>query len=255
MTVFMLIKTPEQIKKIRIAGKIWASVAKQIQSIIKVGASLKEIDSLTERLIRQAGAEPAFLNYCPHGAVAAFPATICASLNEVVVHGIPVGYKLRSGDLLKIDFGVIYQGGISDAAFTMGIGKISPEAKRLMDVTKHALILGIKECRIGKTLGDIGWAINNYATRHGFKVIKGLCGHGVGDAVHEEPAVFNEGQKNTGLALKAGMVLALEPMVSAGDPYIVRLPNDSYATRDRSLSAHFEHTVLIIDKGPEVLTK
>ncbi len=250
-----MIKTPEQIKNIRIAGKIWASVAKQIQSAVKIGVSLKEIDALTEKLIKQAGAEPAFLNYCPHGANAPFPASICASLNEVVVHGVPAGYKLKSGDLLKVDFGVTYQGGISDAAFSIGVGKISPEAERLMDVTRHSLILGIKECRPGKTLGDIGWAINNYVTRHGFKVVKGLCGHGVGNAIHEEPAVFNEGQKNTGLALKAGMVLALEPMVSMGDPYIIHRPDDSYATRDRSLSAHFEHTVLITDKGPEVLTR
>lgn len=250
-----MIKTPEQIKKIRVAGKIWASVAKEIQATIKEGTSLKKIDDLTRRLIRQAGAEPAFLNYCPHGATKPFPASICASLNEVVVHGIPREYKLKSGDLLKIDFGVSYQECIADAAFTIGIGKISLEAKQLMETTRRALMLGIKECKAGKTLGDIGWAISNYATKNGFKVIKGLCGHGVGLEVHEGPPVFNEGQKNTGLVLKAGMVLALEPMVSAGDPYIVRLPDDSYATRDKSLTAQFEHTVLITNKGPEILTR
>ena len=154
-----------------------------------------------------------------------------------------------------MDFGVSYNGYIADGAFTAGVGKISETASRLIEVTKHALQVGIKECKPNKTLGDIGWAINNYVTKHGFKVVKGLCGHGVGLELHEEPAVFNEGQKNTGLKLKPGMVLALEPMVSAGDPYLLQLPDDSYATRDKSLSAHFEHTVLITKGEPEVLTK
>jgi methionyl aminopeptidase len=176
-------------------------------------------------------------------------------LNEVVVHGIPNKYRLKSGDILKLDFGVSYQGFITDSAFTVGVGKISKEAQRLMDVTKHSLMLGIKECRPGKTLGDIGWAINDYVTKNGFKVVKGLCGHGVGLELHEEPSVFNEGQKNIGLELKPGMILALEPMVSAGDPYIVQTDQESYATRDGSLSAHFEHTVLITEREPEILTK
>ena len=195
------------------------------------------------------------MGYQPHGAAHPFPASICASLNEVVVHGIPNKYKLKSGDILKLDFGVSYQGFITDSAFTVGIGKISLEAQKLMDITKHSLMLGIKECRSGKTLGDIGWAINDYVHKNGYKVVKGLCGHGVGIELHEEPSVFNEGQKNTGLELKHGMILALEPMVSAGDPYIVRTEQESYATRDGSLSAHFEHTVLITEKGYEVLTE
>lgn len=250
-----MIKTEEQIKKIRIAGKILASVAEKVKQAIKPGVSLKDLDRLAKKLIEQAGGEPAFLGYQPYGAERAFPASICASLNEVVVHGVPTDYKLKSGDLLKLDFGVIYGGFIADAAFSAGVGKISEEAKRLMNVTKNALLVGIKECRSEKTLGDIGWAINHYVTQHGFKVVKGLSGHGVGIELHEDPPVFNEGEKNTGLRLKPGMVLALEPMVSAGDPYILQLPDDSYATRDKSLSAHFEHTVLITKGNPEVLTK
>ncbi|HEY4499743.1 MAG TPA: type I methionyl aminopeptidase [Candidatus Paceibacterota bacterium] len=250
-----MIKTEAQIKKIRIAGKILASIAAEIRKAVRVGITLKELDTLAQKLIRDAGAEPTFLGYRPYGAAKAFPASICASLNEVVVHGVPNGYKLKSGDLLKLDFGVTYQGHIADGAFTVGLGTISEEAKRLMEATKNALTIGIKECNPGKTLGDIGWAINHYVTKHGFKVVKGLTGHGVGIELHEDPPVFNEGQKNTGLELKAGMVLALEPMVSAGDPYILQLPDDSYATRDKSLSAHFEHTVLITKKGPEILTK
>jgi methionyl aminopeptidase len=250
-----MIKTPEQIKMIRIAGKILANSAKQIRGAIKEGVLLKELDVLARYLIEKAGAEPAFLGYQPQGATKPYPASICASLNEVVVHGIPTNYKLKSGDLLKIDFGASYQGYIADMAFTVGIGAISSKAKLLIETTQQALLVGIKECRTRKTLGDIGWAINNYVTKHGFKVVKGLSGHGVGIELHEDPPIFNEGQKNTGLELKAGMVLALEPMVSAGDPYITQLADDSYATRDKSLTAHFEHTVLITEKGPEVLTK
>lgn len=250
-----MIKTPEQIKMIRIAGKILANSAKQIRGAIKEGVALKELDGLARHLIEKAGAEPAFLGYQPHGAEKPYPASICASLNEVVVHGIPTNYKLKSGDLLKIDFGASYQGYIADMAFTVGIGAISSKAKLLIETTRQALLVGIKECKAGKTLGDIGWAINNYVTKHGFKVVKGLSGHGVGIELHEDPPIFNEGQKNTGLKLKAGMVLALEPMVSARDPYIVQLADDSYATRDKSLTAHFEHTVLITEKGPEILTK
>jgi len=251
----MIIKTQEEVKLIGLAGKILANTAKQVKSAVKEGISLVELDQLTKKLIQDAGAEPAFLGYQPYGAATPFPASICASLNEVVVHGVPTDYRLNSGDVLKLDFGVDYKGYIADAAFTVGVGKISPEAKRLIEVTRNSLLVGIKECRPGKTLGDIGWAINNYVTKHKFKVVKGLTGHGVGRELHEDPPVFNEGEKNTGIKLKAGMVLALEPMVSAGDPYILQLPDDSYATRDKSLTAHFEHTVAITKKGPEILTK
>lgn len=250
-----MIKTEEQIKMIRIAGKILASVAKKIESAIQEGVSLRELDELVKHLIEEAGAEPAFLGYHAFGAKKPYPSSICASINETVVHGIPTRYKLKSGDILSLDFGVTYRGFIADAAFTVGIGKISNLAENLISVTRQALTIGIKECKIGKTLGDIGWAINNFVTAHGFKVIKGLSGHGVGLELHEDPPVFNEGRKNTGIKLKPGMVLALEPMVSAGDPYIAQLPDDSYATQDKSLAAHFEHTILITNKEPEILTK
>lgn len=250
-----MIKSEKQVKKIRIAGKILAMVTEKVRQAIKIGVSLKDLDRLAKKLILEAGGEPAFLGYQPYGAEKPFSASICASLNEVVVHGIPTEYKLKSGDLLKLDFGVIYDGGIADGAFSVGVGKISKTASDLITVTRRTLLVGIKECRNGKTLGDIGWAINNYVTRHGFKVVKGLSGHGVGIELHEDPPVFNEGQKNTGMKLKPGMVLALEPMVSAGDPYLLQLPDDSYATRDKSLTAHFEHTVLITKEEPEILTK
>lgn len=250
-----MIKTAEQIKNIRIAGKILASVAKKVKAEAKEGVSLKELDKMTKKLIEEAGAEPTFLGYQPYGADKPFPASVCSSVNEVVVHGVPSGYKLKSGDILSLDFGVTYNGFIADSAFTVGIGKITKEARELIETTHHALTLGIKECKAGKTLGDVGWTINDYVTKRGFKVVKGLSGHGVGIELHEDPPVFNEGHKNTGLKLKPGMVLALEPMVSAGDPYIIQLSDDSYATRDKSLSAHFEHTVLITEKGAEILTQ
>lgn len=250
-----MIKNAEQIKDIRNAGKILASVSKRVKAEVREGVSLIELDAMTKKLIEEAGAEPTFLGYQPYGADKPFPASICASVNEVVVHGVPTGYKLKSGDVLSLDFGVTYNGFIADAAFTVGVGKISKEARELIETTYHSLALGIKECKPGKTLGDIGWAINNYVAKRGFKVVKGLSGHGVGIELHEDPPVFNEGQKNTGLRLKPGMILALEPMVSAGDPYITQLKDDSYATRDKSLSAHFEHTVLITEKGSEILTQ
>lgn len=239
---------------ISLAGRILASVAQELKKNIKERMMLKELDCLAKKLIEDAGAKPTFLGYQPHGADHPFPASICTSVNEVVVHGIPNNYKLKSGDILSLDFGVTYEGFIADSAFTVGIGKIPEKSKRLMETTRNALSLGIKECESGKTLGDIGWAINNYVRKKGFRVVKGLCGHGVGIELHEDPSVFNEGQKNTGLKLKPGMILALEPMVSAGDPYIIQTNQEGYATRDGSLTAHFEHTVLITDKKPKILT-
>ncbi len=250
-----MIKTPEQIKLIRNAGKILASVARDVRLAVREGVTLEELDALARQRIEAAGGEPTFLGYQPYGADKPFPAAICASVNNVVVHGVPGKYALKSGDIVSLDFGVTYKGYIADGAFTIGVGKISKEARELMEATHHALLLGIKECVPGKTLGDIGHAIDTYVRGRGFKVVKGLSGHGVGIELHEDPPVFNEGQKNTGMPLKAGMVLALEPMVSAGDPYITQLSDDSYATRDKSLAAHFEHTILITDKRPEILTK
>lgn len=250
-----MIKSPEEIKKIRAAGKILGATVKALKEFIVEGATLKEIDKFTRRKIKEAGGEPTFLGYQPHGAARPFPAAICASLNETVVHGVPNDYKIKSGDILKIDLGVTYQDYIADGAFTVPIGQITADAKKLIETTRNALTMAIKECRPNKTVGDIGWAINNYVTKSGFKVIKGLTGHGVGKELHEEPTIFNEGQKNTGIKLKPGMTIAIEPMVSAGDPYILQMADDSYITRDRSLAAHFEHTVLITETGSEILTK
>jgi len=250
------IKTEDEIKKMRVAGKILAAVSKKIRvAAAKEGTTLKELDDLARTLIREAGAKPAFLGYQPYGAQKPYPCTVCASVNDVVVHGVPGDYALKSGDIVKLDFGVIYDGYHADAAWTIPVGKISAEAKKLMKVTEKALYEGIKQTRNGKTLGDIGFAIQSYVEKHGFKVVKGLTGHGIGKGLHEEPTVYNEGQKGAGMPLEAGMTIAIEPMVSAGSANTKQLDDDSYATEDGSLSAHFEHTVLITKRGPEILTK
>lgn len=248
------IKTQNEINKIKKAGQILAAVAAEVKKSAKEGVALIELDELANQLIKKAGAKPAFLGYRPYGAKRPYPRTICASINDEVVHGIPTAYKLKSGDLLKLDFGVIYEGYYADAAWTIGIGQISPLAQKLIKTTEEALYQGIDAAIAGNTLGDIGYAISNYVKKNGLKVIQGLTGHGIGKALHEEPEVYNEGQKGKGIKLEPGMVLAIEPMVSAGSPYIIQRTDDSFVTEDGSLAAHFEHTVAITERGSEILT-
>ena len=250
-----MIKKPEEIKKIAVAGKILAAAAKELLKIADVGVSLKKLDQFAKNFIIKAGAQPAFLGYHPYGAKKPYPNSICTSVNEIIVHGLPTERKLKSGDLLKLDFGVIYDGYYADAAWTLGIGNISPITQKLIATAKKSLEIAIKECVPGKTLGDIGYAINSFVKKNKFKVLKGLTGHGIGKELHEEPTVFNDGRKGSGLKLKSGMVLAIEPMVSAGSDQIIQLPDDSYATSDGSISAHFEHTIVITDKEPLILTQ
>lgn len=250
----MLIKTSEQIEKIRKAGRILAQVAKVILAEAREGIVLSHLDKLAERLIKEAGAHPAFLGYKPYGASKPYPYSICASINEVVVHGIPNNYKLRSGDLLKLDFGVNYDGWNADAAWTVGIGEITAEAEKLIKVAEKALFEGIKQAKAGKTLGDIGWAIGRTAKKYGFNTAEGLTGHGIGKELHEDPNVFNDGERGRGVPLKTGLVLAIEPMINAGGGRVVQKKDDSFVAADGSLSAHFEHTIVITKKGPQILT-
>lgn len=250
----IFIKSKEEIEKIRKAGKILAQVAKVVLARAEEGISLKTLDNIAKELIEKAGAKPAFLGYRPYGAKTPYPCSICTSVNETIVHGVPGDYKLKSGDILKLDFGVVLDGWYADAAWTIGIGEISPEASQLIKVAEKALFAGIKQARPGKTLGDIGWAISTNVKNYSFSVVDGLTGHGIGQELHEDPSVFNEGRKGSGLALEPGMVLAIEPMISAGGRKIVQRKDDSFATADGSLSAHFEHTVAITEKGPDILT-
>ncbi len=248
------IKNPEEIQIMATGGKILASVLSRVAEATKVGITLKELDQLAEKLTRNAGAIPAFLNYRPDGAAKPYPASLCASVNDIVVHGIPNTYKLRSGDILTLDYGVKYKNFYTDSAVTIAIGKINETAQKLIDTTKKALLAGIKQAKIGNHIGDIGHAIKEVTTIKKFKIIEGLTGHGIGRELHEDPTIWNEGRAGTGEKITEGMVLAIEPMISAGSSKIIQLKDDSYATYDGSLSAHFEHTVAITKNGPVILT-
>ena len=249
------LKSPQEIKKIATAGRILAKVLKAVVKEAKIGTQLSQLNKLAYQLTKKEGAEPAFLGYKPNGASKPFGASICASVNEVVVHGFPSDYKLQSGDVLKIDFGIEYQGFFADAAVTIGIGNISKEAKHLIKTTQLALKKAVKQARPGKTLGDIGWIIQKTAEDRGLKIIKSLTGHGVGLKLHEEPTIYNFGEKGKGVELKPGMVLAIEPMLAVATEKIIQRPDESWATADGSLSAHFEHTIVITERGAKVLTK
>ncbi len=244
------IKTEEEIKIMRESGRILATIVKKLQEMAKPGITTLELDKAAEALVLSMGGQPAFKNY--NG----FPYTLCASVNETVVHGYPSDYVLKDGDIIGLDLGVIYKGYYSDMAVTMAIGKVSFETKRLLDVTKKALRLGIKKAKIGNTIGDIGNTVQRFIEDQGFGVIRDLCGHGIGKELHEDPQIPNFGKRGEGEKLVEGMVICIEPMVSVGD-YNIKKAKDGYgfATKDDSLSAHFEHTIAITKDGPAILTE
>ena len=249
------IKTASQIANIRQSGKILGAVLRRLKNETREGVSLKQLDRLAKELIIQLGGKPAFLGYRPHGAKSAYPATLCASVNDVIVHGIPTDYKLKSGDVLKLDLGVTYKGGITDSAVTVPIGSVPKDVLELIKTTEKALREAIKFCSPKHTLGDIGHVIERVVSGKNFFIIENLTGHGVGNELHEEPTVYNYGNPGSGIKLKEGMVLAIEPMTSIGTSQIIQLKDDSYATADGSISVQFEHTVLITKNGGEVLTQ
>ncbi len=249
-----LIKTEKQIANIRESGKILGLVLRKLRNVTKVGVSLLDLDKFARELIVEQGGEPAFLGYRPYGAKTAYPATLCTSVNDVIVHGRPTSYVLKSGDVVKLDLGVVYKGGITDAAITVAVGKVDKEAQDLIKVTENSLREAIKFCSPKHTLGDIGYAIEKTVSAKNFLIVEGLTGHGVGEEIHEDPSVYNYGHKGSGMKLQPGMVLAIEPMTAIGTSKIIQLRDDSFATADQSMSAHFEHTVLITEKGCEVLT-
>lgn len=236
------------------AGKILAGVMKQVVAEAKKGVRLIALDNLAFGLIKEAGAEPAFLNYRPEGALKAYPSSICASVNEVVVHGIPTEYMIREGDLVKLDFGVRHKGYCADAAMTVGIGAISKVASDLLEATRGALFAAIREMITGNTLGDVGATIQEYVEKRGFKVVRDLTGHGIGKKLHEEPSVYNYGIRGEGMVLEPGMVFALEPITAVTTNRVRQAADDSFITADGSLSAHFEHTVAVTHGGPRILT-
>jgi len=250
------IKTPEEIKILREGGKILASALNEVVKKVISGVTTMEIDVLAEKLIRQAGGEPSFKNYGNSEGGKPFPASLCVSINDEIVHGIPSGREFVDGDIVGLDFGMKFQNLYTDMAVTVPVGEISSGAKRLIQNTRLSLEDGIKTIKEGSFLGDIGFAVQSRAEKEGFSVIKDLVGHGVGYAVHEDPYIPNYGKKGAGEILKEGMVLAIEPMLSMGSPAI-SLTGDkwTYKTQDGSLSAHFEHTIAVTKDGVDVLTK
>ncbi|MEO0098250.1 MAG: type I methionyl aminopeptidase [candidate division WOR-3 bacterium] len=243
------IKSSGEIRKIREAGKIVAEVLRMIEERIRVGVSLIDLEKFCDLLIQKRGGIPAFKGY------KGFPAAVCISLNEEIVHGIPDGRRLKEGDIVKVDVGVIKDGYFADGAKTYTLGKLEGRVKELIKVTASALLLGIKEARAGKRVGDISAAIQREVERAGFSVVRELTGHGVGIELHEEPIIPNFGKKGEGVLLKSGMTLAIEPMVNMGSPETETLKNGwTVITKDRLPSCHFEHTVLVTEDEPEILT-
>jgi len=245
----IVIKSPEEIEGIKEASKIVADVFEHIKDFVVEGVTTREIDREIDRFIRKRGARPAFLGY------RGFPASSCISLNSEVVHGIPSDRRLRYGDLVKIDIGVERKGFIGDSARTFVVGEVPSRVKELLEATQIALKRGIEMCYPGNRISDISHSIEMVAKNYGFSVVKELGGHGVGLALHEEPVIYNYGPAGQGPVIKRGMVLAIEPMLNLGKADIlIRKDGWTVVTKDGSPSAHFEHTVLVTDNSPEVLT-
>ncbi len=246
----LTLKSPKEIEIMAEGGKLLAGIMKELEKQVRPGITTKFFDELAEELIFKCGGEPNFKGED------GFPATICTSVNEEIVHAVPSGRILKEGDVLSLDIGMKYKGYHSDMAVTVGVGQISPETQRLIRVTKKALKRGIKKARPGNTLGDIGNTIQRYVESQGFSVVRELCGHGIGKELHEDPQVLNYGKRHKGLKLQEGMVFCIEPMVTAGDWRIKKSKDgQGFETKDGSLSCHFEHEIAITAKGARILTQ
>lgn len=254
----IIIKTPEEIEIMREGGKNLAFIISEVAKACKPGVSTSDLNDLTFKLIKEKGDSSAILGYTPYGAKRAYPAVICVSINDEIVHGIPNEdpKTLVEGDIVGLDVAIVHKKMIVDHAVTVAVGKISKEAQKLLSVTKEALQAGIKEARVGNRIGDIGAAIQKHGEKHGYYTVQGLCGHGVGHEIHEDPYVPNEGRRGEGDKLVPGMTIAIEPMFALGTGKIKTASDGyTYLTKDGSLSAQFEHTVAITERGPEILTK
>ena len=249
------LKNHREIKLLREGGNRLAQIMSELTKEVKPGVSAASLDKLSHSLILNYGGKPSFLNYKPDFANHAFPASICVSLNETIVHGIPKKEMIFfEGDIVSLDLGLCFRGLYTDMAITVGVGKIKPILKKLIKVTKGALGEAIKVSKPGNTLGDIGYAIETYVLKNGFYIIKDLSGHGVGYKCHEEPPVFNYGNQKEGLILQPGMVLAIEPMVAIGCSEIKEKEDGSFITACNQPAAHFENTIAITKNKPIVLT-
>ena len=242
-------KSRLEIERMRVAGQIVGRVLKRLSEIVEPGITTLDLDHEAERMIVSAGAYPTFKGY--NG----YPRSICASINDEVVHGIPGKRKLREGDIVGIDCGATYMGYVGDAAVTLPVGNVTDAVKRLLDTTRQSLYRAIDKCHVGNRLGDVCYAVQSYVEPLGYSVVKNYCGHGVGRAMHEEPQVPNYGKPSTGPVLREGLVIAIEPMINLGGED-VKVLSDGWTviTMDGQPSAHFEHTVAITRDGPQILT-
>jgi len=245
----MIIYCEEEVAAIKRSNQIVAQILEGLEAMIRPGLSTKEMDEWAEAKTREMGALPAFKGYRD------YPASLCTSINEEIVHGIPSSRSLRDGDIISLDFGVLYEGYYGDAAATFPVGKITPKAKKLIQTAEEAFYKGLDQIKVGNRMSDISHAIQSHVESQGFSVIRSFVGHGIGLSLHEEPQIPNFGLPGRGLKIKPGMVFALEPMIAMGD-WNVEILDDNWTaiTRDRSLSAHYEHTVAVTTKGAEILS-
>jgi len=253
----IIIKTSEEIEILREGGKRLAFVLHKVKEKVVPGISTLELDQYAEKLIKEMGDYPAFLNYRPEGTEKPYPASLCISVNDEVVHGIPRKDRiLKEGDIVSLDLGLRHRGLFTDMAMTVPVGEVSPASLKLIKITQEALQVGIETARVGNKIGDISHAIENFVRPHRYGIVEVLAGHGVGRAIHEDPFIPNFGKKGTGAKLISGMVIALEPMLNNGTKNVT-LDKDGYTfrTADGKKSAHFEHTILITERDPEILTK
>ncbi|MEQ8162076.1 MAG: type I methionyl aminopeptidase [Smithellaceae bacterium] len=246
----VILKLPDEIERARASSQIVAEVLNKLRDRVKPGATTKELDRFAEEVARKRGAKPAFKGY------RGYPYSLCTSVNEEVVHGMPSERILKEGDIISLDFGVFYNGFFGDAAITLPVGKITDAARKLIEVTEQSLYAGIEQAKKGNRLGDISSSVQQTVEPPGFSVVRDFVGHGIGRNLHEDPQIPNYGKKGRGIELKSGMILAIEPMVNQGS-YKVKILEDGWTvvTEDGMLSAHFEHSVAITDNGPEILSK
>jgi methionyl aminopeptidase len=246
----VILKLPEEIEKARASNQIVAEVLSKLRDKVKPGVTTRELDKLAEEIAEKRGARPAFKGY------RGYPYSLCTSVNEEVVHGMPSARVLKEGDIVGLDFGVLYKGFFGDSAITLPVGKIDAAALQLLKVTEQSLYEGIAQAKEGNRLGDISGSVQQTVEAPGFSVVRDFVGHGIGRNLHEEPQIPNYGKKGRGLTLKSGMILAIEPMVNQGD-YRVKILQDGWTvvTEDGRLSAHFEHSVAITDNGPDILSE
>jgi len=243
------IKTPEEIKIMREGGRILAKIIEELEKMVKPGITTEDLNKAAEAFVLSSGSRCSFLGY--NG----YPACLCTSVNEEIVHAVPSARVLKEGDIISLDLGILYQGFHTDMAVTVPVGKVSPETSRLIRVTKKALKRGIKKVGPGNTFGDVSNTIQRYIEDQGFFVVKDLCGHGIGKELHEDPEILNYGVRHSGPEIKPGMVFCLEPMVAAGTGEIKKSKDgQAYETTDGSLSAHFEHTIVATKNGAKLLT-